>query len=547
MQINQFPYAMLLTISALISGSIALFMWTKRTLKGAHPLALLMFELTVWASAYAMTWSASTLDTQVFWLNISYLGELAVPITFLIFAKKISSMARWLTKRNIIFLCIEPVITFFIVWTNHSHYLFRSAYKMVYINSAPELSWVHGPWFWVNTAYSFVLFATAAIILIRAFMRAGPYSRTQLGTILLGCFLPWGVNIYTLFMPNSLKNIYITPMAFVVSGIVFTFALLKFGLQNILPIARSVLIEKISDGVLVLDMSGHILDINPAAQRNISAAGDIRGKDIREIYPQWNDVFDRILKEKDLRLEIIGKRDTSVYYDLVATPLVDKRGRDNGRLITFRDISDQKRFETKLEKMNERLRAQVKKISLLRDELREQAIRDPLTSLFNRRYLTETLDRELSLAKRKNYSVSIIMMDIDRFKLVNDTYGHKAGDQVLKTLGRIIRSHVRGSDIPCRFGGEEFVVVLPETTVETAEQRAHQIRTQFRGSKFFDEKDSIIPTLSIGVAAFPNHGEDLESILNSADQAMYRAKVNRNTVVIYDGKPSVHEKHSAIP
>ncbi len=547
MQINQFPYTMLLTISALTSGFIALFMWTKRTLKGARPLAMLMLELTIWASAYVMMWSRPTLDTQVFWLNISYLGELAVPVTLLVFAKKITDNARWLKKRIILFLCIEPVITFLVIWTNHSHYLFRSSYKMTYVNSIPELSWTQGPWFWVNVSYSFALFAVAAIILVRAFMQAGPYSRTQFGTILFGCFLPWGADIYTLFAPNSLKNLYITPIVFGVCGVVFAVALLRLGLQDILPIARSVLIEKISDGVLVLDMSGRILDINPAAQRNISADGNVRGKDIRTIYPQWNDLIDRLLKGKELHLEIRDKSDASVFYDLIAAPLVDKRGRDNGRLITFRDISEQKRFETKLEKMNARLRAQVKKISLLRDELREQAIRDPLTSLFNRRYLTETLDRELSLAKRKNYSVSIIMMDIDRFKLVNDTYGHKAGDEVLKALGRIIRSHVRGSDIPCRFGGEEFVIVMPETTVETAEQRAHQIRTKFRGSKFFDERDSIIPTLSIGVAAFPTHGEDLESILNSADQAMYLAKAERNTVVIYSGNSSIQKKHSAIP
>ena len=547
MQISQIPYTILLTISASISGFIALFMWTKRTLKGARPLTLLMLELTVWAGAYAIMGSRPTLDTQVFWLNISYLGELAIPITFLVFAKKITENARWLKKRIILFLCIEPVITFLIIWTNHSHYLFRSSYKMTFVNSVPELSWTQGPWFWVNASYSFALFAVAGAVLMLAFMRAGPYSRTQLGTILLGCFLPWGVSIYTLFVSSSLKNLYITPIAFLISGIIFAVALLRLGLQDILPIARSVLIEKISDGVLVLDMDGRILDINPAAQRNFSAEGNVRGKDIRTIYPQWSDLIDRLLKEKELHLEIRGKSDASIFYDLVAAPLVDKRGRDNGRLITFRDISEQKKFETKLEKMNARLRAQVKKISLLRDELREQAIRDPLTSLFNRRYLTETLDRELSLAKRKNYSVSIIMMDIDRFKHVNDTYGHKAGDEVLKALGRIIRSHVRGSDIPCRFGGEEFVIVMPETTVETAEQRAHQIRTKFRGSKFFDEKDSIVPTLSIGVAAFPNHGEDLESILNSADQAMYLAKTVRNTVVIYKEKSSVHEKRSAIP
>jgi len=536
MQIAHFTFTILLTISALLAGIIARYMWTKRTLKGARMLSVLMIELTIWAGAYVMMWSSRALDSQVFWLNTTYFGELIIPISLLAFVMKITGNDRWTTKRSLLLLCIEPVITFFIIWTNQFHYFFHSSYKMVYVNSFPELSWTHGPWFWVSTSYSYVLFAISAVILVRAFMQAGPYFRAQFGAILAGCLLPWCANIYALFISNSLNNLYITPISLVVSGIIFSVALLKLGLQDILPIARSVLIEKITDGVLVLDMNGRILDINPVAQKNISEAGNVRGRDVREIFPEWVDLIDRLLNEKELFLEVRSRSDASVFYDLRVASLMDRHGRDNGRLITFRDISEQKQFETKLEKMNARLRMQVKKISILRDELREQAIRDPLTSLFNRRYLTETLDRELNLAKRKAYPVSIIMMDIDRFKLVNDTHGHKAGDQVLQALGRIIRSHVRGSDIPCRFGGEEFVIVMPETTVEVAEQRAHQIRTKFRSMNFFGKKDAIIPTLSIGVAIFPDHGGDLESILNSADQAMYVAKTVRNTVVIHGEK-----------
>ncbi len=538
MQVVQYPYTILLVISALISGLTALFMWTKQTLKGARTLALLMFGLTIWTSAYGMMWSSSALDAKVVWLNLTYFGELTVPIIFLAFVMKITDHERWLTKRNILLLFIEPVLTFFVIWTKQLNYLFSFSYKMTYVNSLPELSWMNGPWFWVSTSYSYVLIIIAVIILVRAFIQAGPYARTQFGVILLGCFLAWGFNIYTLFISNPLNNLDITPISFAVSGVFFAVALLKFGLQDILPIARNVLIEKITDGVMVLDMSGRILDINPAAQKNIADKDNVRGRDVRTVYPEWNDLIDQLLKEKDLHLEIRSKMDASIFYDLVVTPLMDKRGRDNGRLITFRDISKQKKFEAKLEKMNARLRTQVRKISILRDELREQATRDPLTNLFNRRYLTETLDRELSLAKRKEYSVSIIMMDIDRFKHVNDTYGHKTGDQVLKVLGKIIRTNVRSSDIPCRFGGEEFVIVMPETTVEIAEQRASQICEKFRSTKFFDEEEPLVSTLSVGVAAFPDHGDDLESILNSADQAMYLAKTIRDTVVIYREKSS---------
>ena len=159
-----------------------------------------------------------------------------------------------------------------------------------------------------------------------------------------------------------------------------------------------------------------------------------------------------------------------------------------------------------------------------------------MTGLFNRRYLTETLERELNLAKRKGHPISIILMDIDQFKSVNDTYGHKEGDRVLMELGKIIQARVRGSDIPCRYGGEEFVIVMPEANIETAVQRSHQIRLKFRSMKFFDENNGIVPTLSIGVASFPVHGNDLEDILNSADQTMYIAKQTRNSVRVFGEK-----------
>ncbi|MBI2757673.1 MAG: diguanylate cyclase [Chloroflexi bacterium] len=536
MQITAHPYTLLLLSSALVSGVMAFLIWGRRMLKGALALAALMFELAVWAGASAMMWSSPVLDTQVFWLNATYFGALTVPITFFVFAMQITDNDRWLTKRSLLLLGIEPLITFFVIWTNQFHYLFHANYKMTYVNNFPELSWTHGPWFWLNSLYSYAVILVSITVLLRAFMRAGPYFRMQLGTVLIGGILPLAANIYAIFLPNPLKGLDITPLSFAVSGLIFAHALFRQGLLDILPIARSVLIEKITDGVLVLDMNGRVLDINPAAQRVFSVNGSVHGKDIRILYPQWTDLVDRFLKEKEMRFEIRSRTDESIFYDLIVAPLVDNRGRDNGRLITFRDVSEKKRFETELEKMNERLRLQLHKISLLRDALREQTIRDPLTGLFNRRYLTETLERELSLAKRKGYSVSVIMIDIDQFKRVNDTYGHKAGDQVLKALGKIIQSRVRSSDIPCRFGGEEFVIVMPETTVEIAVQRANQIRSKFRSMKFFGGGDAIIPTLSIGVAAFPTHGSNLEEIVQGADQAMYNAKALRNTVMVYGEK-----------
>src|SRR5512145_521163 len=134
----------------------------------------------------------------------------------------------------------------------------------------------------------------------------------------------------------------------------------------------------------------------------------------------------------------------------------------------FRDITERKQVEKRLRYVNDRLQGQLIEIGLLQSKLREQAIRDPLTNLFNRRYLEETLDRELARAKRETYPVCIIMIDLDHFKKINDTYGHDAGDQVLKALANTLSEQSRRGDFACRYGGEEFVIVMPNITKHTA-------------------------------------------------------------------------------
>jgi diguanylate cyclase (GGDEF)-like protein len=170
----------------------------------------------------------------------------------------------------------------------------------------------------------------------------------------------------------------------------------------------------------------------------------------------------------------------------------------------------------------------------LRDSLRQQSIRDPLTGLFNRRYLEETLGLEIERARRSNAPFSIIMLDLDHFKQFNDTHGHEAGDVVLQTFGSFIQRHVRGGDIACRYGGEEFTLVLPSTSIEIAQQRAAQISEGIRALNI-DFKNQILGplTLSIGVACFPTHGEMGEVVLQAADAALYQAKSQgRDRVVV---------------
>ena len=192
------------------------------------------------------------------------------------------------------------------------------------------------------------------------------------------------------------------------------------------------------------------------------------------------------------------------------------------------------RLVEELQKANARLLAQLSEIQALQNELREQAIRDPLTGVFNRRYLKETLDREIARVHRVSQPVGIMIMDIDNSKLINDTYGHRAGDLILQALGELLKNNIRLEDIACRYGGEEFVVVMPGASLQTANERAEIIRSRFEVLRVAYESWNIHATVSLGVAAYPLHGSNSEEVLIRADRALFRAKQEgRNRVVVY--------------
>jgi diguanylate cyclase (GGDEF)-like protein len=173
----------------------------------------------------------------------------------------------------------------------------------------------------------------------------------------------------------------------------------------------------------------------------------------------------------------------------------------------------------------------------LREALQRQSIRDMLTGLYNRRFLEESLERELGRASRTNQPVSMMMMDIDHFKLFNDTYGHQAGDALLRALGESLNQRTRGQDVVCRYGGEEFALILAGASIESTYKRAHILREELKllqvqhGGKTLGNV-----TLSMGIAGYPVHASDAETLVKAADDALYRAKKEgRDRIVAAEG------------
>jgi diguanylate cyclase (GGDEF)-like protein/PAS domain S-box-containing protein len=382
-----------------------------------------------------------------------------------------------------------------------------------------------GPWYFVNMFYSYAIILLALGVMFLSALRLGALFRSQYRLILIGSIIPWAGNIYNEFNFTQYNGLDLTPVTFGISGILFAFAVLRARFMDLIPVARSMLIENMSDGVLMLDAKNRVVDFNPAMKKFLGDEPDsILGRHVSELLGDWLEESDSFLGTVESQNEMRIPNDPSRYLDLRVTPLFDVYQHLSGRLIVFRDITERKDVEKQLRRANRRLQSQLIEIGILQSQLREQAIRDPLTNLFNRRYLEETLDREIARAAREKYSVSLTMIDIDHFKHVNDSHGHEAGDVMLKAVADVLAGLSRRGDFVCRYGGEEFVVVMPNINVDVAYERAETLRVSLNSLRVPYGSYLLSATFSMGIASYPANGDERESLLRAADRAMYAVK-----------------------
>lgn len=529
-----------LLISSLLSFIGAVIAW-KRSVPGITSLAFMLLFMGLWAGSYAIAWLPFPLQVKTNIPTVTYLGVVAVPSLFLTFALCFANYENVVTKRLMLGLALEPLITMFLVCTNKYHHLIFESMTLQESDGFQWLNFGHGSWYEVNLIYSYIVITIGLLALVAGMARSSPLVKKQYSMILAAALVPWLGNVFAEVFDRSFP-FDITPVLFGFSSALFTYSVFRHRFMDIISMARGRLIENMSDGVLVLDANNIIVDINPAMERLLDRdRSSFFGKPASDVLEIWQEQTELIFRGEKTRTELRLPDSPSRYLDLRVTTLLDKQERLHGRLIVFRDVTDRKQVEKKLRQANERLQSQLIEIGTLQSKLRSQAVRDPLTNLFNRRYLDETLDRELARAARENYSVCLIMLDLDHFKKVNDTYGHEAGDFVLKALAETISSRSRRGDFACRYGGEEFVIVMPNIALDTAYQRAEKLRKTLNGLQIPYGNFQLSTTISIGIACYPSNGEDRESLLRAADRAMYAAKkAGRNHILTYDKLEAQH-------
>ncbi len=349
------PYVLPLVIAAAVSATLAFSAWRRRPASGATLLALLMLAVAEWSLAYVLEVGSPNLQTKHFWAQMQYLGIVTVPVAWLAFVLQYTGRGKWLTRRNMAVLVVEPLLILLLVQTNDSHKLIWRDTSL--ITSGFPLDYTYGVGFWVNIAYSYVLLLIAFFLLLQALVRSPRVYRRQVVTLLIGALAPWVGNALYVSGLSPFPHLDLTPFAFTLSGLVVTWGLFRFRLLDIVPVAREAVIEGMGDGVIVLDMQNRIVDLNPTAQRIIGRpASEAIGQPVDQVLSAWSGLVERYRDVTEAHEEIVlGEGETQRYFDLRISPLYDRRGRLTGRLVVLRDVTERKQAEEALRHRAEEL------------------------------------------------------------------------------------------------------------------------------------------------------------------------------------------------
>ncbi|RRR65864.1 MAG: PAS domain S-box protein [Candidatus Viridilinea halotolerans] len=352
-------YLIPLLLTALLAALLGAVLWRRRKSPGAQPLALLMASVVWWTLAYMASLSVTSIDAQLFWTNSAYVGIVLVPVCWLAFAVSYTGRGNLLTPRRIALLLLLPLLTLLVIWTNSFHGLFRSAIFQVVSGDFLILDTTLGPYFWLHTAYSYILLLSGSVILLHNLLHLAPYYRAQAGGLLIGVAAPWISNAIYLSGSSPYPYLDLTPFALLLSGIAITWDIIRLDLFGIVPIAYNTVFQSMEDCVIVLDEQEHMVDLNPAAALLLGhKAQAIIGKPFNQTFPAGATLFVECQQQKRTYNELLfSDPDNARSFDLRVTPIYDRHKNVKGHVLILQDSTNRKRAAAELRRQNEELLA----------------------------------------------------------------------------------------------------------------------------------------------------------------------------------------------
>lgn len=526
-------YINILVAASIISFLLGLLIVRQRNVNGSNFLMLSFFVVALWTISAAIEGSSADQATKILWAKIQYIPMVNIMPLLVMFVMSYTERIKKPYPAWITLYWLIPLLVLALAWTNEWHGLIWSGFQAVDPRTKLMI-YEHGMVYWIMMVYFYSLVIVMLTLLIIEMIKS-PHRkyRWQSFLMIIATLAPAIGGMIYVSGVNPIPGLDWTPVSVLVSVAFLTASVFGFRFMDIVPVARTFLLEQMEAGVLVIDPNVRVVDMNPAFSRFFQNQKIKIGMDAHKILEETgitNFSFSR--DGKIFQQEIFGENTDWYCLDFRLSEMY-RKNRFLGWLGEFRDISDQKKADQEKERINTQLNEKLNEVQALQRKLKEQAIRDPLTNVYNRRFFDETFIRELALAKRSSHQLCVMMIDIDHFKSINDEFGHEQGDRILRSFGSLLMNQTRKSDVVCRYGGEEFIILLPNMEIEKAKIRANLIREEF---SLMCTKNSVMKkayTLSIGLSSYPKHGETADVLTRKADNAMYAAKNSgRNRVEI---------------
>jgi diguanylate cyclase (GGDEF)-like protein len=534
------PAVIAYAAAAVVLAVVAVVAWRRRAhnLTLGAALTVVMVGACWWAVSFIVLRVATNETVAAITMLATFLGPSTMCAAFMCLGLAIAR-PQWVPRRAVILaLLVEPVLITLAGLTNPWHLLvYRGAGAAQLTGPA---GWTYGPLFWLDTWFTYLEMVIGLGAIAWAWWKASPAFRRQWLPVFLAALVTLATNV--VFLVGGLDDILDpTPLGLAVTGTIVWYAVFRQELITFSPVARALIIDQIGDAVVVISPAGRVLDLNPAAVdllrgMNPHAPTKLVGASAQEVF---GDGLIAAIdgRETEVVVELAGVR---AEFQVRASLVVDRHHRGLGTVFVARDVTEANAAIRRLAAAHSQLVRQVEIIERLRVDLAELASRDPLTGLHNRRHMVEGFASMIAAAEQTGEPLAVVLFDVDRFKSVNDEYGHLAGDAVLVGVAQLMGEQAPAGALVARWGGEEFFVALPGTDAATGLAFADDLRRRCELNVIVVEGRMIRCTLSGGVAAYPASGTTMDELFHAVDVSMYEAKnAGRNLVRLHlDRAPS---------
>ncbi|MBP8640837.1 MAG: diguanylate cyclase [Oscillospiraceae bacterium] len=506
MQYKFVPYLWISITLTIILFFLIRFSSKRFTEKGVPYFLATLILSAIWVVSQALEIAAVDLSVKLFWANMMYIPSTMIPVAYFYLALRFVGLDKWSKKRWLLTcLLLIPLIYNLLLWTNGYHELIRQNIYLDTSGSFPVVGKTYGPLFWIYSVYNYlVTIVTLAILVKGLHIHNNQMERAQIISLFIGLLLP-AFSVF-IFISKALPlKVDPSPIMIGISAIIISWSILRYHLFDLVSFAHSIIINEMSTGMIILDNSGSVLEINPAAQSMLSVfltqSSNNSIETVLNAYPRMIQAF---RNQKNETTDIFTKTETSLNYcEVSLKQLTNSENVPVGWIYQIYDVTRRKLEE---------------------ERIKELATHDALTGLINRTYFEKIFSSSLEASKISGTSLAVAYLDLDDFKQVNDTFGHGAGDILLRAAANRLKVVLKGLGIVSRYGGDEFAVMFPSIENRNAlKEIACNISNQLESSIEY-EGTQIPLRASIGFSIYPEDGNSLEVLIRKADEIMYANK-----------------------